>query len=76
MAPPFFVPSSTLCHLVLINKTLNYLGEINAIQNETLRDILVEYLDFLYTKKYDVGKINIEPQCIFLNSDLPISMRP
>lgn len=40
------------------------LGEINSIENVTLRDIIIDYLD-IYFLKYDVGKRNIESQRIF-----------
>lgn len=41
---------------------LIYLREINSTENETLRVIIRDYLDFFSNNKYNVGKINIEPQ--------------
>lgn len=40
--------------------------KIISIQNGVLRDILKEYLDIYSKHKYDVGKMNIGPQRIFL----------
>lgn len=48
------------------------IGDINSIQSGILRDIVIEYLDIFSKSNYDVGMINIQPQRVFLKSDLPI----
>lgn len=41
-----------------------------------LSELLEKYQEIFSLNKYDVGCINLEPQRIHLNSDLPISLRP
>lgn len=38
----------------------------NSIQKGILRDTVIECFKILAKHKYDVGKIGIEPHCIFL----------
>lgn len=46
-----------------------------SVENYEIKEILEEYDDIFSKNKYDVGKINIEPQRVRLTSDLPVSLR-
>ena len=41
-----------------------------------INEILNEYNDIFATSKFDIGRVNIEPQRVILTSDMPISLRP
>lgn len=57
------------------NSDTNLIWEVNFIKKKNLSKIIRNYCDSFEKHKYDVCKINIEPQCVLLKYELTKYLR-